>query len=565
MTPANTVMSSSSGLPVPPSTALASRTLKRTSHQAGLAAPTPLTARKRTLSGVPSTPAATSSSLASLKADLEASASLSTLQRQLGSTQRENGQLLRELGAIQERVKNLERERAILLAQQEKHASRDEQRDLQDKEERRELVSSLGQFRAKCSLLEEQNDLLKSQHSSTEHEKDIALQERENALKELEVLQEELQKVDEENSELKADKQALKEAQETIAELRKQLAERQTSKSDDQEKQQQDINVSAVLRKELHHQVQHLRTLEHNNSRLTREVSALKADRANAELLKEEKLSLETKLRRMDSLRKKLADVELECGALRREKEEWASYLSNSRASQDDSEDQQRESFSSPAQMAKTLASARIELLSLQDKLGTTSASLKSRDEVIVDLEGRVAELQDVAIPHWQAEQQKLQDRLRAMERNTQLDQKELGMLREQIKTYAMEEASMSNSGEAVYDSQKSLQIKHLEELLEAHKAETARNAKEAERLRGLLEARGDDTQSIDATTPGILTKEERRTSFIIPGTPSRHGEAISTKLAEQIKQNEELQEGAWFTELLVIRADICLHSPSNH
>ena len=545
MTPATTSLSASSGLPVPPSTALASRTLKRTSHQAGLTAPTPLAARKRTLSGVLSTPATSSASLASLKADLEASASLSTLQRQLGSSQRENGQLLRELGAIQERVKNLEKERAILLAQQEKYTSRDEQRDLQDKEERKELVASLSQFREKCALLEEQNDLLKGRQSSLSHRSDIAEQEKENALKELEVLQEELQKVDEENGELRVQKQSLKEAQETIEELRKQLAEQQAAKSAQSKGPQQDLNVSEVLRKELHHQVQHLKTLEHNNSRLTREVTALKADRANVELLKEEKLSLETKLRRMESLRKKLADVDLECGALRREKEEWASYLSKSRSmSEEGAEGQARESFTSPAQMAKTLASARIELLSLQEKLGTAAASLKSRDDVIVELEGRVAELQDVAIPHWETESQKLQDRLRATERNAALDQKELDMLREQIKTYATEEASMLASGDAAYDTQKSLQIKHLEELLEAHKAETVRSAKEAERLRGLLEARGDETQSIDATTPGVLVKEERRTSFIIPGTPSRHGEAINGKLAEQIRQNEELQDG---------------------
>ena len=545
MTPATTSLSASSGLPVPPSTALASRTLKRTSHQAGLTAPTPLAARKRTLSGVLSTPATSSASLASLKADLEASASLSTLQRQLGSSQRENGQLLRELGAIQERVKNLEKERAILLAQQEKYTSRDEQRDLQDKEERKELVASLSQFREKCALLEEQNDLLKGRQSSLSHRSDIAEQEKEIALKELEVLQEELQKVDEENGELRVQKQSLKEAQETIEELRKQLAEQQAAKSAQSKGPQQDLNVSEVLRKELHHQVQHLKTLEHNNSRLTREVTALKADRANVELLKEEKLSLETKLRRMESLRKKLADVDLECGALRREKEEWASYLSKSRSmSEEGAEGQARESFTSPAQMAKTLASARIELLSLQEKLGTAAASLKSRDDVIVELEGRVAELQDVAIPHWETESQKLQDRLRATERNAALDQKELDMLREQIKTYATEEASMLASGDAAYDTQKSLQIKHLEELLEAHKAETVRSAKEAERLRGLLEARGDETQSIDATTPGVLVKEERRTSFIIPGTPSRHGEAINGKLAEQIRQNEELQDG---------------------
>lgn len=550
--------------------------------QAGLVQPTPYTARKRTTSsggvGVAATPGSSllipstplpSAGLSSLKADLEASASAAALQRQVTSTARENSQLLRELGAIQERVRNLERERAILVAQQDKSLTRDTEKEAQDKEERRVLVASLGEFRDRCSALEEENEGLKHHNSTWRHEREMAMQEKVNMANQMEVLQSELAKVDEENQMLKEkQRQEQETAAERVQQLEKQLQDRpQRNGTDDHQasaQPQQDINVSEVLRKELHHQVQHLRTLEHSNSRLTREIQALKSERANVELLREEKTSLESKVRRLEGLRKKLAEVETECSALRREKDEWAAYLVSD-SNRDGVNGQQEQQYSSPAQMAKSLASARIELLSLQEKLGASAAGLKSRDEVISELEGRMAELQDTTIPHYEREAQAAQDRMRALERTAGLDQKELQMLREQIETYATEEASMlaaAHKSDAetateevkpnltAYDSQKSLKIRHLEELLEAHKLESSRNAKEAERLRGLLEARGDSTEVIDAAgetpPPGNAAKEaaSRRTSFIVPGTPSRKGEAVQLRLTEQIKQNEELQEG---------------------
>lgn len=104
--------------------------------------------------------------------------------------------------------------------------------------------------------------------------------------------------------------------------------------------------------------------------------------------------------------------------------------------------------------------------------------------------------------------------------------------------TYATEEASLlrkpsddAEQAEVAYDSQKTLQIAHLEELLAAHKAESARNAKEAERLRGMLEARGDDTGKLDG-------------SESIAASPSKRSrERMGGSLHQQIKLNEELQE----------------------
>ena len=398
--------------------------MKRTSHQAGLS--TPSTTKRPssaldTLSSVPSTPSA---SLTSLRADLQASASASALQHQINSSKRENASLLRELGAIQERVKNLEKERAILLAQQDRSLIRDNELETRQEEERRELAATAELYRERCSMLEEEKEHLTSTANRANHKAEMAAQEAESIRKQMDILKEELQKIDDENKRVRDHREELNTARETIHELQTQLSRRPSSAS--AETRPADVPVLEVLRKELHHQVTHLRTMEHTNSRLTREVTALRSERANAELLKEEKLSLETKLRRMERLRKKLAEVEGDNVALKREKDEWAAFLQSSGSPE-------KERFSSPAHLTKTLASTRIELLSLQDKLGNTVAQLKTRNEMIEEFEGRVKELEEETLPHLSEENQRLKAKLKAMDRTQALDSKEVNMLREQL------------------------------------------------------------------------------------------------------------------------------------
>ena len=406
--------------------------MKRTSNQAELNTPSTV---KRPLSAFSSVQSTPSAALSSLRADLQASASASAYQRQLTSSQRQNESLLREIGAIQERVKNLEKERAILLSQQEKSLSQDSERENRNEAERKELAASAKKYREWYSALQEEHEDLKSTVNGAKHQATMTAQESLSLKKQMEVLQEDLEKVDEENQILKNDREELKQAKELIQELRSKAVEKSTATVSNEASghNQLSSSTSDVLRKELHHQVAHLRTLEHSNSRLTREIAALRNERANTELLKEEKLGLETKLRRMDSLRKKLAEKESEVTALKREKDEWAAFLQSPTSSSSNAETLEREKFCSPAHLTKTLASTRIELFSLQDKLGNTTAQLKSRDGIIEEFESRVKELEEQIIPQQTEENQKLKDKVSSMERGQALDLKELEMLREQL------------------------------------------------------------------------------------------------------------------------------------
>lgn len=427
---------------------------------------------------------------------------------------------------MQERIKQLEKERAILMSREEKFTNKDNEKDIQREEERRTLVSSLGEFRQRYAVLEDENDTLRNDYNRVKHEHAIMKEEKENAIKQMEVLQEELQALDEENRKLKTSEDNLKAANERMRELEHQLQDKLSSSTNGQ--QTPDVPVSDVLRKELHHQVQHLRTLEQNNARLTKEIAALKKDKANVELLKEEKLSLESKVRRMDALRRNLAEVEGEVAILQRERDEWAVYL---KSSQNENES---EKFESPAQLAKSLASAKIEIASLEEKLESSAANLKLRDELMSKLEARVHELEHETLPKWRRETETLQRRLENIERMRNLDQKELGMLREQIQSYAIEEsqlmASTSSRDEeskpnlAAYDDQKTLQIRHLQELLDAQKAESARIAKELDEALAKYQKGevGNDTGE---------------------GEHTAKQESLRQSLSDQVARNEELQE----------------------
>jgi mitotic spindle assembly checkpoint protein MAD1 len=528
----------SAAVPAPPSTAAVNRTLKRTSNQAGL--PTPGPAYKRSIT--PSIPSTPSNKLASLRHDLEATSTATTLQRQLNSTQRENGQLMRELGSLQERVKQLEKERAILISREEKFTFKESERDLQREEERRTLVSSLGEFRQRYAVLEEENDSLRSENSRLKHAHDIMKEEKDVALKQMEVLQDELQKLDEENHTLKNSEDALKAANERIPTLKKELQERPSSSSNAAAGggNASDAPVSDVLRKELHHQVQHLRTLEQNNARLTKELAVLKKDKANVELLKEEKLSLESRIRRMDALRRNLADVEGEVAILKRERDEWAVYL---KSTQTETENTATEKFETPAQLTRTLASARIEIASLQEKLESSAANLRLRDQLMNKLEARVQELESEILPQYKRETEALRRRLENLERMRNLDQKELGMLREQIQSYAIEESQLmastsSRDGDVkpnlnAYDDQKTLQIQHLHDLLDAQKVESTRIAKELDQtLAELAEVKADTSAQSLINTNGDETE----------GFTAKQG-SLRQALSEQVARNEELQE----------------------
>lgn len=79
-----------------------------------------------------------------------------------------------------------------------------------------------------------------------------------------------------------------------------------------------------VVREELHRQAEYLRKLEATNAKQTSELGILRQRHEMVEVLREEKRSLERKLQGMEELRQKIAQLEAEVEAGRRERDEWS-------------------------------------------------------------------------------------------------------------------------------------------------------------------------------------------------------------------------------------------------
>ncbi len=74
-----------------------------------------------------------------------------------------------------------------------------------------------------------------------------------------------------------------------------------------------------VIREELHRQADYLRQLETANTKLKAELARC----GNVDVLREEKRTLERRVRGMDDLRRRIAELEGQVDASQREREEW--------------------------------------------------------------------------------------------------------------------------------------------------------------------------------------------------------------------------------------------------
>lgn len=88
-----------------------------------------------------------------------------------------------------------------------------------------------------------------------------------------------------------------------------------------------------VVRDELTRQASYLRTLESSNARMSTELTQLRLRNESIEALREQKHDLARKLEReltiTDTLRQSAAELEVEVGAARKEREEWCPILTS--------------------------------------------------------------------------------------------------------------------------------------------------------------------------------------------------------------------------------------------
>lgn len=207
------------------------------------------------------------------------------------------------------------------------------------------------------------------------------------------------------------------------------------------------------VQKELQNQVAYIKQLEGANRQLTAECKHLKDTYRNVEVLKEEKLSLEQKLKLMDDLRIKCGKYEVQNGVLLKEKEQWAAFLEKS----------DKTDYNSPYELAKMIATLRGDKAALVEVRDEFQEALKARDAYIEQLEQHLSELKTKLVEQEEfcAKQSSI-TRRHEMTKDFALRQVE--SLKEQLKSYDTEEVQLMGGS---YDNQKNVRIEQLEKLVQ--------------------------------------------------------------------------------------------------
>ncbi|SCV69805.1 BQ2448_1199 [Microbotryum intermedium] len=269
---------------------------------------------------------------------------------------------------------------------------------------------------------------------------------------------------------------------------------------------------AAVIRDELHRQVSHMQALEKENQRLARRLEVFEKQHVNVEVAKEANRTLERRVKAVDELVKKVAAQEVELDGLKREKLDWAAFLTPSDASE----------FSSPRKITRTLAATRIENAAFRQKVEQHAKGLQSRDLIIGELEKQVADSKQ-QVEEGKKAVAKAEAAVKQEQGRSRLLQQEIDLLKRHLDSYNTEEA-IQQAGN--FDAQKTARIQELEQLLEELKAQLADTAKQVNHW-----------QEVAQNKATNIKVEGPSTAAAPAALPN------STPLMEQLRLNEALRE----------------------
>lgn len=224
-----------------------------------------------------------------------------------------------------------------------------------------------------------------------------------------------------------------------------------------------DADTMAIIRRELSEQVTHIRNLEATNREQLTELRHLRQNHKAVGIVEEEKATLQRKLEAAEEMKAELASERRQREHLASERLAWAAYL--------DREGQAE--FDSPEAVARALVQERFNSASLLEKIGSIQLQVAERDSIIQGLEEEKINLSN------QVETAKTSNnssssgssekaRLR-LERQRTLAEKEVKLLREQLKMYESEDITFQPDK---HDEKKAQRIQELEELVDLYKGE---------------------------------------------------------------------------------------------
>ncbi|RKP12806.1 spindle assembly checkpoint component Mad1 [Piptocephalis cylindrospora] len=348
---------------------------------------------------------------------------------------------------LSSRERNLERE---LAAERKKRI----QAESALKNNRRKLYAIHKELRDKHAALEDSHSRLKKafQASTSTHESEVKavkdeLEESRRVLEDKKQqlesrcaqLQEDLETMEERcrqrDSELNLRRETMNELISRIKELeegnREELARVSSLASS-----QVNISRDEEIHRQLHDTLGEMKRLEVSNSALTRENDLLKRGRANAERLREEIHSLEVQLTAARGQAERLPLVEDEYQHLQAERDSWLKIMRQYAG--------EGQAITGPSQLVQQLQQARLEVASMAEREGRVRADLAGAQERIYSLTKKHEEdvkYQKDLEGHLEAERIKGRRR----ERGRVLAIQECDFIREQLRSYQVEEAGMED------------------------------------------------------------------------------------------------------------------------
>ncbi|EPQ29692.1 uncharacterized protein PFL1_02912 [Pseudozyma flocculosa PF-1] len=247
------------------------------------------------------------------------------------------------------------------------------------------------------------------------------------------------------------------------------------------------------ISEELSRQTTYVRKLEAENAHLIAENGRLQHHASNVELLKEEKRSLETKVRVLDELRARLADAESTIQDLERDRQEWQDILQHGLNGGEGEAAMSSSTADLDAPLPRVEVPASFDrdtlpkyLSSLRGSLGGLEARIASLTAALDKLRTRNSQLEEEANDA-DAKQRKVESEFAALrtsvaraERTEARLQDEISRLKAMLETYETEERNHAAS----YDAANAQRIKVLEGEAEQLKGENRSLAEDLEAVR---------------------------------------------------------------------------------
>ncbi|KAJ3554807.1 hypothetical protein NM688_g2917 [Phlebia brevispora] len=396
-----------------------------------------------------------------------------SLERQLLAAQTTKTELEQKLREKDAAIERLENDRRFLAEREQEEREEKERERLEREEEKRKADSDIRALRNSYMALREEHADLEDAHTELARSTSQTIA---NQQSELATLSTQLKLVQDELANLKVTSE---EQSQAFEELQRQYDELSAVQDVSRATLVDDDNWS-VVREELHRQADYLRTVEAENARMHSEMGILTQRHENVEVLKEQKRELERKVRDVDSLHEKIARLEGELTAARRERQEWAKKTTDP--------------SHTPISVTQNLSSLRLTHARLLEEHGASKALLRRREHELADAEQATKEAQE-AIAKLQEERDSLRDKAVRNEHRADLAEREVNFLKAMVASFTAEEASQDGVKVEELTSQR---VQHLESLVSDYQTTIAHMEKKLEDLGG-----------DPSTIAGVLPRQE--------------------------------------------------------